>query len=370
LEELTTRLAEYSQVALDYLQQPAFIFQVALILVLFAVAWTLNWWAEPRLEEQARRIQGYPGLLRLIVSLLRRLQWIFFVLLLTVAFSTVRSIGWPPNDRLLSNTLLLALAWLVISVVSQAIRSRALSRVFAIVGWVYVAGTILGITDNFIAVLDDIAFGTIGTGETERNLSVWWILKLILLLGVLLWLAFSVGNFLNQRIQRSDELTPSLRVLIGKVLRITLIVVAALVALSSLQIDLTVFAVLSGAIGVGIGFGLQKVVSNFISGIVILLDRSIKPGDTISLGETFGWIRELRARFVSVVTRDGREYLIPNEDFMTHEVINWSFSDDLVRLDVALASPIHRTRTRCRRSPSKPRPASGASSSPGRRCAG
>jgi small-conductance mechanosensitive channel len=66
-----------------------------------------------------------------------------------------------------------------------------------------------------------------------------------------------------------------------------------------------------------------------------LLDRSIKPGDTISLGETFGWIRELRARFVSVVTRDGREYLIPNEDFITHEVINWSFSDDLVRLDVA-----------------------------------
>jgi len=69
-------------------------------------------------------------------------------------------------------------------------------------------------------------------------------------------------------------------------------------------------------------------------GIVILLDRSIKPGDTISLGETFGWTRELRARFVSVVTRDGREYLIPNEDFITHEVINWSFSDDLVRLDV------------------------------------
>ena len=74
--------------------------------------------------------------------------------------------------------------------------------------------------------------------------------------------------------------------------------------------------------------------SNFISGIIILLDRSIKPGDTISLGETFGWIRELRARFVSVITRDGREYLIPNEDFITHEVINWSFTDSLVRLDV------------------------------------
>lgn len=335
MEELTTRIAELSRVALDYLQEPAFIFQAGLILVLSVAAWTLNWWAEPRLEEQARKIQGYPGLLRLIVILLRRLRWIFFVLLLTVAFAGVRSVGWPASDQLLSNALLLALAWLVISVVSQAIRSRAVGRLFAIVGWMYVAGTILGITDDFINVLDDIAFGTIGTGDNQRNLSVKWILQLILMLGVMLWLAFSAGNFLNQRIQRSEELTPSLRVLIGKVLRITLIVVAALIALSSLQIDLTVFAVLSGAIGVGIGFGLQKVVSNFISGIVILLDRSIKPGDTISLGETFGWIRELRARFVSVVTRDGREYLIPNEDFMTHEVINWSFSDDLVRLDVA-----------------------------------
>lgn len=335
MEELTTRLAAFSQVALDYLQEPAFIFQAGLILVLFVVAWTLNWWAEPRLEEQARRIQGYPGILRMAVILLRRLRWIFFVLLLTVAFASVRSLGWPPNDRLLSNALLLALAWLVISVVSQAIRSRALSRIFEIVGWIYVAATILGITDNFIALLDSMGFGKVGQGDDAPNLSVWWVIKLILLLGFLLWLAFSIGNFLNQRIQRSDELTPSLRVLIGKVLRITLIAIAALVALASLNIDLTVFAVLSGAIGVGIGFGLQKVVSNFISGIVILLDRSIKPGDTISLGETFGWIRELRARFVSVVTRDGREYLIPNEDFITHEVINWSFSDDLVRLDVA-----------------------------------
>nr|MDJ0941193.1 mechanosensitive ion channel [Woeseiaceae bacterium] len=70
------------------------------------------------------------------------------------------------------------------------------------------------------------------------------------------------------------------------------------------------------------------------SGIIILMDQSIKPGDTISLGNTFGWIRELRARFVSVVTRDGREFLIPNEDLITHEVINWSFSDKYVRLDV------------------------------------
>jgi len=150
----------------------------------------------------------------------------------------------------------------------------------------------------------------------------------------LLWVSITLGNFIEKRLHKVDDLTPSLRVLLGKVIKIVLLVTATFVGLSGLGIDLTVFTVFSGAIGVGLGFGLQKVVSNFISGIIILMDRSIKPGDTISLGETFGWIRELRARFVSVVTRDGREYLIPNEDFITHEVINWSFSDELVRLDV------------------------------------
>jgi small-conductance mechanosensitive channel len=138
----------------------------------------------------------------------------------------------------------------------------------------------------------------------------------------------------EQRVARSSDLTPSFRVLIGKLAKIALVIAAGAVALTAVGVDLTALTVFSGAVGVGIGFGLQKVVSNFVSGVIILLDKSIKPGDTISLGETFGWIRDLRARFVSVVTRDGREYLIPNEDFITQQVINWSFSDELVRLDV------------------------------------
>lgn len=331
MEEILARIMGFSQVALAYLKQPTFIFQVAVIGMLFAVSYTLAWWARPKLEEKARLIKGYPGVLRIVVLLLRRFLWIVFVMLLTVALALVRSFGWPENDTVLSNALLLALAWLVISVGSHAIRSRAVGRLFAVVGWIYVAATILGVTENVAAVLENIGF-QVGTGGARLTLLV--AIKAVILLGILLWAAAAIGNFLEQRIQRSDELTPSLRVLIGKVLRITLVVVASLIALGGLGIDLTVFTVLSGAIGVGIGFGLQKVVSNFISGIIILLDRSIKPGDTISLGETFGWIRELRARFVSVVTRDGREYLIPNEDFITREVINWSFSDDLVRIDV------------------------------------
>ena len=106
------------------------------------------------------------------------------------------------------------------------------------------------------------------------------------------------------------------------------------IGLKAVGFDLTGLAVLSGAIGVGLGFGLQKVVSNLVSGVIILLDKSIKPGDVISLGETFGWINTLGARYTSVVTRDGREYLIPNEDLITGQVVNWSHSDDFVRLDI------------------------------------
>ena len=330
MEELITKAVDFGQLVLAYVNQPAFISQAIIIVVLFALSHALSWWAAPRLEARARAIHGWPAVLRLLAILLRRLVWIVYVAFLTMGYVLVQTLGWPARSELLSTVLLLALAWLVISVVSQAIRSRTLGRVFAVAGWIYVAATILGITENFAAVLRSVGFQL----TPGFRLDLFFLLKAVLLLGVVFWLAFSIGNFLDQRIQRSQELTPSLRVLSGKVVRITLIIGAAILWLSGLGLNLTVFTVLSGAIGVGIGFGLQKVVSNLFSGIIILLDRSIKPGDTISVGETFGWIRELRARFVSVVTRDGREYLIPNEDFITHEVINWSYSDDLVRIDV------------------------------------
>jgi small-conductance mechanosensitive channel len=297
--------------------------------VLFPPALFLSWRIEPNLEGWARRIKGMPGLLRLVVVFLRRLEWLFFVLLLAIAYVVTTTIEWPESNYLIYSAMLLAAAWLAISVVSHVIRSRMIGRLFGLMAWAYVATAIFGITDEIAALMDGAGF-TLGT----FRFSVLRVLQAVLFLGVLLWLSTTAGNFLDRRIQQIDELTPSLRVLIGKILRISLIVVAATVAMSGLGIDLTAFTVLSGAVGVGIGFGLQKVVSNFISGIIILMDESIKPGDTISLGETFGWIRELRARFVSVVTRDGREFLIPNEDFITREVINWSFSDKYVRIDV------------------------------------
>ena len=329
MDRLTALATEYAQLAFDYFSQTEIWVQFVAIAVLFPPALFLSRRVEPLLEERARQIKGMPGLLRIIIAFLRRFEWLFFVLFLSGAYVASSVFEWPANNYLIYAATVLSGAWLLISVISHAIRSRAIQKIFAVIAWAYVAAAVLGVVDDVASFLDGAGF-SLG----NFRISILGALQTAILLALALWLSFGIGNFLDRRIQGIDELTPSLRVLLGKITRISLIVVAGVVVVSGLGIDLTALTVLSGAVGVGIGFGLQKVVSNFISGIIILLDQSIKPGDTISLGETFGWIRELRARFVSVVTRDGREFLIPNEDFITREVINWSFSDRYVRLDV------------------------------------
>mgnify|MGYP002651666423 CR=1 FL=1 len=301
--------------------------QIALIAVAALGATVLNRALAPQLEARTRLIKGAPGLLRVLVAFLRRLRLFFFTVLLalgSVVFA--RQVGPRPN--LVSVVLSLAAAWLTIAVVARAIRNRLGARIVTVAAWIVAALSILNLTDVVTDTFDEAA---IRVGSARISLLL--VLKAVTVIAATLWVSGIVGKFLDSRVQRSTELTPTLRVLIGKFLQIGLILLALAVALSSIGIDITALTVLSGAIGVGLGFGLQKVVSNFISGIIILLDRSIKPGDTISLGSTFGWVRELRARFVSVVTRDGREYLIPNEQFVTNQVVNWSFTDDLVRID-------------------------------------
>ncbi|RWP39136.1 MAG: mechanosensitive ion channel family protein [Mesorhizobium sp.] len=313
----------------DYAVTPWFFYQAAIIVTLFLVAKLAAQRIEPLVENRARQIKGHPGLLRVVVALLRRTDWILFTVFLLAAFVLMRAVTWPSRTHFIYIALSLSLAWLFASVLSRIVRNRFVARVLAWLTWIYAALVILGIDDDAATFLDGLA---IPLGAVR--LSALMVLKAALLLIATVWLAVVVGKYIDERVRISEELTPSIRVLVGKVAKVGLVLVAGAIALSSVGLDLTALTIFSGAVGVGLAFGLQKVVSNFVSGMIILLDKSIKPGDTISLEGTFGWVRELRARFVSVVTRDGREYLIPNEDFITQRVINWSFSDNLVRLDV------------------------------------
>jgi len=104
-------------------------------------------------------------------------------------------------------------------------------------------------------------------------------------------------------------------------------VVAIAVAMSSVGIDLSALAIFSGAAGVGIGFGLQKIVANFVSGIILLADKSVKPGDLVTIGDSSGRISAMNTRYISVAAGDGREFLIPNEDLVTQKVVNWTYTD-------------------------------------------
>lgn len=323
------RLERALQEGLSAFLDPWVLVQLAVIVAALLASAIIGKAAEEALEGRVRAVHGQPRLTRFLALLLRRTRWIVAALLLGAALLGMRAATLPSRSVIVGVATALIAAWVVISVLSRLIRNRVLARLVAWGAWIYVALLITGTSDEMAVGMDSLAirFGTF-------RISSYDVLQAIVVVSVALWLASMLGGFLERRVARSPDLTPSVKVLVGKFLRILMVVVAGGVALAALGIDLTTLTVFSGALGVGIGFGLQKVVSNFVSGVIILLDKSIKPGDTISLGETFGWVRTLRSRFVSVMTRDGTEYLVPNEDFITQRVISWSHTDTLHRFDV------------------------------------
>ncbi len=167
-------------------------------------------------------------------------------------------------------------------------------------------------------------------GNIEIN--VWAIISAIAALFILLWLVGLSVRFIDSLLKPRTDIPPSIKVLIGKGSRLTLYIIAIVGALKIGGVPLGGLTVFSGALGLGLGFGLQKVISNLVAGVIMLLDKSIKPGDVIEIEGTFGWINSLRSRYISVITRDRKEILIPNEDFITNKVINWSFTDRVVRI--------------------------------------
>jgi small-conductance mechanosensitive channel len=190
-----------------------------------------------------------------------------------------------------------------------------------------VALHILGFLDHVTNFLERLALD-LGT----MRITALDVLQGIVVFSVLFWLAGFASSLISNRLCKVSDLSPNVRVLLTKAIRIGLFVVTILFTMSVMGIKVTTLAVFGGALGLGLGFGLQKVVSNLVSGIILLADKSIKPGDVIEIGQTYGWINSLNLRYVSVVTRDNKEHLIPNEDLITNPVINWSFSSKLVRI--------------------------------------
>ncbi|HEY0223444.1 MAG TPA: mechanosensitive ion channel domain-containing protein [Pseudolabrys sp.] len=279
-------------------------------------ALTADW--PPVLRMAVRRIVAHTG----------AIAFIFVLLAIRIG---LRADLEHPRTYLLGVAINLTTAWVAINVLAGVIHNRFVNRVVAVSAWTIAALSILQLLDPVTASLDSPSVSMMVGG---LRLSPLLALKTTALLLVALWAANSVSNFVERRVETFGDLTPSIQVLISKLIRIALITLTIVIVLSSMGIDLSVLALFSGAVGVGLGFGLQKIVSNLVSGIILLADKSIKPGDVISVGDHFGRVGNMGARYTSVDTRDGREYLIPNEDFITQRVANWTYSSDLVRLFV------------------------------------
>jgi small-conductance mechanosensitive channel len=261
-------------------------------------------------------------MLHKLASLVLPLLWL---LGLAFAMGLAARFSWPYN--LVRVALNLVAAWTTIWVASIAVRNPLWSKAIIVSAYAIAVLNILHLLTPALDILDSLSvtFGNL-------RVSILTVLRGMVSLAVLLWVAMLISGVLERRIQKLPNFTPSVQVLIGKLFKATVITIAVVVSLAGVGIDLTAIAVFSGAVGVGIGFGLQKVVSNLISGIIVLMDRSIKPGDIIQIGETYGWVSSLGARYVSIETRDGTEFLIPNEDVVTKQVTNWTHRNDLVRL--------------------------------------
>lgn len=185
---------------------------------------------------------------------------------------------------------------------------------------------------GFADRLDQIALDIGGL-----HVSLWDILVVLVVLSMAIVVAWATTKFAHRVLRRIARLDAAQQVLAEKLITIAVWVLVFLVGIDVLGIDLTALAVFSGALGLAVGFGLQKTLGNLIAGIILLMDRSIKPGDVISVtdqagGESFGQIRKIGIRAISVVTRDKTEYLIPNENLMINQVVNWSYSSRDVRV--------------------------------------
>jgi small-conductance mechanosensitive channel len=233
------------------------------------------------------------------------------------------------GGEIIEVTLSLLAAWLMIQFISLFIRNRGAAKLIALGVWFLAALNIVGLLEPTIILLDAAA---VNLGGFRLSLVV--VVKGLLLLVLLLWAARILSQAIEMRIATSEVLSPSLRVLTNQFVKLGLVTLVVVVTLASIGIDLTAFAVFTGALGVGLGFGLQKIVANLISGIMLLLDRSIKPGDVIRIGNNYGWVNFMGARYLSLITRDGTEHLIPNESLITNSVENWSYSNNLLRLKV------------------------------------
>ena len=251
------------------------------------------------------------------------------VIFIWIAARTAHHFNWAHEGLITALILLIALA--MVRLCTTQMRNRFWAKILVIVIWLWAALYVVHLMDPWNNILAHIDF-QLGTVQ----ISLLTIYRAFILVLILYWLSRHLSMIWRFWLRTASGLTPAVQVLLHRFGDIFLFSASGILVLHYLGLDFTFFTIFGGALGLGLGFGLQKVFANLISGFILLADKSIKPGDVIELKDAYGRINFLGSRYVSVLTRNGTEHLIPNESLVTGEVINWSHSQDLVRLRVPI----------------------------------
>lgn len=330
-------LLHKAALALEGLLTPTSLLQLAAIAIAILVAWWFG--RQVRNTERGKLALVQTGFQARLTEALLITAPHLAALVLIAAFGGVLH-ALQANSRLvdlaitLSGLLLLIRFAVYVVRVSLGNRTKGWGNFITFAIWSVLALHVLGWFDPLVQ-----AFDSVGINAGNRRITLWSVIKILFTVGAFILVAVWMARWVERRLMSMQGLALSMRIGIAKFSQAFLIGLSILLGLNAAGLDLTTLNIFTGAIGIGLGFGLQAITANFVSGFVLLMDRSIKPGDVISFTGTtgtstegFGWVQELRGRYVVVRDRDGVETLVPNQNLITSPVINWSYTDPRVRL--------------------------------------
>ncbi|HEX5184317.1 MAG TPA: mechanosensitive ion channel domain-containing protein [Allosphingosinicella sp.] len=240
--------------------------------------------------------------------------------------------SWRPLGAVILGIALAAAAsMLVWRIVRGLAMPRWVATLLAVATFVPLLARAVGGLEPIADALDRIGFSV-----SKHRISLLTAIEFAVIVVALVAMVRLLNRVVRHSIGRASDLDATQQLLVQKIAGIVIVVAAFFIGIDLMGIDLTALTVFSGAFGLAVGFGLQKTFGNLIAGIILLMDRSVKPGDVIAVGDSFGHVNKIGVRAVSIVTRDGKEHLIPNENLMTQEVENWSYSSRDVRVHIPI----------------------------------
>ena len=308
---------------------PVVLWQLAIIIAAVVTAWMINGVLRQYVMRHA------PEQWKLAIGGINRVLFPLTSLVFVLSSQLILS-GWQHTSLLqLAGRLLLAMAAirLIVYFMRYVFPSggwlKALESVIAWSIWGALALHLTGVLPQLMQGLEEMRFNI---GKNQVNLLL--VLQALLTVIVTIFIALWLSRLLENRLMRAEHVNVNLRVILTKLIRIVLLFIATLIALSAVGLDITLLSVFGGALGVGLGFGLQRIASNYVSGFILLLDKSMQIGDVITVDSHYGVVSDLRTRYLVLRKLDGTEVIIPNEALIVNSVINHSFSDHKARVQV------------------------------------